>query len=73
MKMDPAMKDRLIMMGAAAPAVLGVGVALLFTRDLVVVGAVGAGLALVSAALSLTPPVTAARIRHLRRRYPKEG
>ncbi|QBQ48843.1 hypothetical protein [Brevundimonas naejangsanensis] len=66
------MRDRMIMTAAAAPAVLGVGVALLFTQDLVVVGAVGASLALVSAALSLTPPVTAARIRHLRRRCPKE-
>lgn len=66
------MMDRLIMVGAAAPSVLGFGGAFLFTRDLVLVGLIGAGLSLVSAGLSLTPPVTAARIRHLRRRYPKE-
>ncbi len=72
MKIEGATRDRLIMAGAAAPGVLGFGLALLFTRDLVQAAIVGGVLSLVSAAVSLTPPVTAARMRNLRRKYPKE-
>ena len=72
MKIEGAMRDRLIMVGAAAPSVLGFGLAFAFTRDLVQAGVIGAAMSAVSAGLSLTPPVTAARMRNLRRKYPKE-
>lgn len=73
MKIEGATRDRLIVFGAAAPGILGVGLGLLFMRDLVQAAIIGGGtLSLVSAAISLTPPVTAARMRNLRRKYPKE-
>ena len=50
----------------------GVGLGLLLTRDVVQAAIIGGVLALISAAISLTPPVTAARMRNLRRKYPKE-
>ena len=72
MKIEGAMRDRLIMVGAAAPGVLGIGVGFLLTRDFVQTMVIGAAMATVSAVLILTPPVTAARMRNLRRKYPKE-
>ncbi|WP_312065799.1 hypothetical protein [Brevundimonas sp.] len=72
MRLEGAVRDRLIMVGAAAPSILGFGLGFLFTRDLVQAAAIGGVSALVSAGLSLTPPVTAARMRNLRRKYPKE-
>ena len=72
MKIEVAMRDRLIMFGAAAPGILGVGLGLLLTRDVVQAAIIGGVLALISAAISLTPPVTAARMRNLRRKYPKD-
>ncbi|WEK57298.1 MAG: hypothetical protein P0Y52_12200 [Candidatus Brevundimonas phytovorans] len=72
MKIKGATRDRLIMVGAATPTILGFGLGFLFTRDLVQAAAIGGVLCLASAGLSLTPPVTAARMRNLRRKYPKE-
>ena len=72
MKIEGATRDRLIMFGAAAPGILGVGFGLLLMRDFVQAAIFGGVLALVSAVISLTPPVTAARMRNLRRKYPKE-
>jgi len=65
--------DRLIVWGAAAPAVLGFAAALAVTHDLVIAGLVGVAMSLIAAALSLTPPVRRARLRLLRRRYPPEA
>lgn len=72
MKIEGVTRDRLIVFGAAAPGILGVGLGLLLMRDFVQAAIFGGVLALVSAAISLTPPVTAARMRNLRRKYPKE-
>ena len=69
---EGAARDRLIIFGAALPAGLGLGVGLLVTRDLIQAVMIGGALSLVAAAISLTPPVTAARLRLLRRKYPKE-
>jgi len=66
-------RDRLIILLAAAPGVLGLGLALLLTGDLIKAGVVCAVLSLISAGLSLTPPVQRARIRLLRRKYPQEA
>lgn len=65
-------KDRLIVIAAALPAVLSLGLALVVTRDLIVSGVVAVVCGLLSAAVSLSPPVKRARIRLLRRKYPVE-
>lgn len=72
MKIEGAVRDRLIMVGAAAPGVLGVGFGFLLTHDFVQTMVIGAAMSAVSAVLHLTPPVTTARMRNLRRKYPKE-
>jgi hypothetical protein len=72
MKFEGALRDRLIMASAAAPSILGLGLGYLFTRDLMWAGVIGSVLSLVAAAITLSPPVAAARMRHLRRKYPKE-
>ena len=72
MKIDGAMRDRLIIVGAAAPGILGVGLGYLLTRDLVQAMFIAVPMSAVSAGLSLSPPVAAARMRNLRRKYPKE-
>lgn len=66
-----SLRDRLIVTAAALPAVLGFGLALGITRDLIVSGIIGAAACLVAAAVSLTPSVQRARMRLLRRKYPE--
>lgn len=69
---ESAARDRLITFGAALPGVLGIGIGLLIGSDLIQAVVIGLALLLVAAAISLTPPVTAARLRLLRRKYPTE-
>lgn len=63
-------RDRLIVSAAALPAVLGFGIALAITGDLIVSAIAGAVACIAAAAISLTPPVQSARMRLLRRKYP---
>lgn len=65
-------KDRLLVSTAILPGILGFGLALLLIGDLVVAAVIGGCLSLVGAAISLSPPVQAARMRMLRRKYPKD-
>ena len=66
-------KDRLIVWAAIAPAVLAFPVSIALTHDLIVSGLVGVAASLATVAISLTPPVRAARIRLLRRKYPVDS
>lgn len=63
-------RDRLILLAAALPVVLGFGIAFGITGDLTVATTFGGIACLVAAAISLTPLVQRARMRLLRRQYP---
>ena len=63
-------RDRLIVSAAALPAVFGFGLAIAISRDLIIAGAVAVVASLISAGITLTPSVRAARIRIMRRKYP---
>ncbi|MFA4939791.1 hypothetical protein [Brevundimonas sp.] len=63
-------RDRLIVSAAAFPAVFGFGLAIAISRDLIIAGAVAVVASLISAGITLTPSVRAARIRIMRRKYP---
>ena len=63
-------RDRLIVLAAGLPGILGFGLAIAISRDLIVSMVVGGVASLVGAGISLTPPVRDARMRLVRRKYP---